>query len=172
VGGEGFNFVYDALHALGMLGSAADPDLALDFTACRGRAQPVDRERRAPVPSAVRARGGLYALRLPTDTEHVKSLRVARETLRAMPEHAARAVHEYRPAAGGGGGGGGGGALEPYVAGGGGGGGGEGAGGYVWLVVGDSSAFDRLATRIYRGEILCSKMILLPALAQLTRDPR
>ena len=162
VGGEGFNFVYDALHTLGMLGLAADSDLALDFSACRGRGQPVDRKWRTPVPSAVRARGGLYALRLPTGTVHVDSLRVARETLRAMPEHAARAVHEYRPvnSAAAGGGDGGGGNDESSTR------------GYVWLVVGESSAFDRLVARVYRGEMLCTKMMLLPALAQLTRDPR
>ena len=126
----------------------------------------------------MRARGGLYALRLPTDTVHVDSLRVARETLRAMPEHAARAMHEYRPSAHGGGGSsgaaGGGGGVGAGSAAGAGNGNGEsgGAAAHVWLVVADSSAFDRLVTRVYRGEMLCSKMMLLPALAQLTRDER
>ena len=143
VDGEGFDFVYDALHALEMLGPANE-QLAIDFTACRGGTQRIDRRWRTPVPSRLHARGGLYALRLPTNTRHVDSLYVASETVRAMPDYTARASYVYRPAIAG--------------------------GAYAWFVVGDARAFDKLVTRLYRGELLCTKIMLIPALSQLAHD--
>ena len=142
VAGEGFDLVYDALDALGMFGAAGE-QLSLDFTACCGGSQWVG------FPSRVHARGGLYALRLPTDTTHVDSLHVARDELQLIAEHTARESFQYRPSG--------------HVAG--------QAGSYVWLIVGDARAFNRLIAKLYRGELVCTQIMFLPALAQLPRDP-